>query len=95
VRLFHAALIAGVANVSSWHFSDLMLALADVCSSGESGSCRPIASMTRLTKAVKTRLNEGRAELFSQLPSSDRSCRCIWFLHRRNRDGNSTRKLDV
>jgi len=26
---------------------------------------------------VKTRLNEGRAELFSQLPSSDRSCQCI------------------
>ena len=39
--------------------------------------------------------SQGRLELFSQLPSSDRSCQCNWFLHRRNRDGNSTRRLGV
>src|SRR5258708_39467725 len=37
--------------------------------------------------------SQGRLELFSQLPSSDRSCQCNWFLHRRNRDGNSTPRL--
>src|ERR1700716_532921 len=44
---------------------------------------------------VKTCTSQGCPELFSQLPSSDRSCQCNWFLHRRNRDGNSTRKLGV
>src|ERR1700688_4008576 len=41
---------------------------------------------------VKTCPSQGRLESFSQLPSSDRSCQCNWFLHRRNRDGNSTRR---
>src|SRR6202790_5242555 len=44
---------------------------------------------------VKTRSSQGCTELFSQSPSSDRSCQCNWFPHRRNRDGNSTRKLNV
>src|SRR5471032_1929038 len=44
---------------------------------------------------VKTRLGEGCAELFSQLASSERSCQYNRLPHRRNRDGNSTRKLDV
>src|ERR1700694_439282 len=44
---------------------------------------------------VKTRSSQGCTELFSQLPSSDRSCQRNWFPHRRNRDGNSTRKLNV
>jgi hypothetical protein len=33
--------------------------------------------------------------LFSQLPSSDRVASAIGIPHRRNRDGNSTRKFDV
>ncbi|SRR6266849_6792737 len=44
---------------------------------------------------VKTCPSQGRPELFSQLPSSDRSCQCNWFLHRRNRDGNSTCRSGV
>jgi hypothetical protein len=44
---------------------------------------------------VKTRLGEGRAELFSQLPSSERSYQYNRLLHRRNRDGSSKRKLGV
>src|SRR5476651_806048 len=44
---------------------------------------------------VKTRLGEGCAELFSQLPSSERSCQYNRLPHRRNREGSSTRKLDI
>src|ERR1700720_2462280 len=44
---------------------------------------------------VKTRLGEGCAELFSQLPSSERSCQYNRLPCRRNRDGSSTRKLDI
>jgi hypothetical protein len=44
---------------------------------------------------VKTRSNQGCTELFSQLPSSGRSYQCNWFPHRRNRDGNSTPKLNI
>ena len=44
---------------------------------------------------VKTRSSQGCTELFSQLPSSGRSYQCNWFPHRRNRDGNSTRKLNI
>jgi hypothetical protein len=44
---------------------------------------------------VKTRLGEGCAELFSQSPSSERSCQYNRLPHRRNRDGSSTRKLDI
>src|SRR5471032_1850567 len=44
---------------------------------------------------VKTRLGEGCAELFSQLASSERSCQYNRLPHRRNRDGSSTRKLDI
>ena len=44
---------------------------------------------------VKTRLGEGCAELFSQLPSSERSCQYNRLPHRRNRDGSSTRKLET
>src|SRR4030081_81983 len=44
---------------------------------------------------VKTRLGEEYAELFSQLPSSERSCQYNRLPHRRNRDGSSTRKLDI
>jgi hypothetical protein len=44
---------------------------------------------------VKTRTSRECAELFSQLPSSDRRCQCNWFLHRRNREGSSIRKSSV
>src|SRR5216684_376851 len=44
---------------------------------------------------VKKRFGEGGAELFSQLPSSERSCQYNRLPHRRNRDGSSTRKLDI
>jgi hypothetical protein len=44
---------------------------------------------------VKTRSSQGCTELFSQLPSSDRSCQRNWLPYRRNRDGNSTRKFNV
>src|SRR5471030_3171217 len=44
---------------------------------------------------VKTRSGKGGAELFSQLPSSERSCQHNRPLHRRNRDGSSTRKLAI
>ena len=44
---------------------------------------------------VKTRLGEGCAELFSQFPSSERSCQYNRLPHRRNRDGSSTRKLEA
>jgi hypothetical protein len=44
---------------------------------------------------VKTRLGEGCAALFSQLPSSERSCQYNRLPHRRNRDRSSTRKLDI
>ena len=44
---------------------------------------------------VKTCLGEGCAELFSQLPSSGRSCRYNRLPHRRNRDGSSPRKLGI
>ena len=44
---------------------------------------------------VKTRLGEECAELFSQLPSSKRSCQHNRLPHRRNRDGSSTCKLDI
>src|SRR5271155_1594608 len=43
---------------------------------------------------VKTRLGEACTELFSQLPSSERSCQYNRLPHRRNRDGSSTRKLE-
>src|SRR6266849_7744351 len=44
---------------------------------------------------VKTRFGEVYAELFSQLASSERSCQYNRLPHRRNRDGNSTRKLGI
>src|SRR5450631_518625 len=44
---------------------------------------------------VKTRLGEECAKLFSQLPSSERGCQYNRLPHRRNRDGSSTRKLDI
>jgi len=44
---------------------------------------------------VKTRTSRECAELSSQFPSSDRRCQCNWFLHRRNREGSSTRKSSV
>src|SRR6266404_5725998 len=44
---------------------------------------------------VKTRLGKGCAELFSQLPSSGRSWQYNRLPYRRNRDGSSTRKLDI
>src|SRR5450759_1211425 len=44
---------------------------------------------------VKTRLSKRGAELFSQLPSSERGCQYNRLLHRRNRDGSSTRKLAI
>src|SRR3977135_605277 len=44
---------------------------------------------------VKTCLGEGCAELFSQLPSSERSCQYNRLPHRRNRDGSSPRKLGI
>src|SRR5450631_1298959 len=48
-----------------------------------------------LPGCVKTRLGEGCAELFSQLPSTERSCQYNRLPYRRNRDGSSTRKLDI
>ena len=56
---------------------------------------RPGPMSDRGPGCVKTCPSQGRLELFSQSPSSDRSCQCNWFLHRRNRDGNSTRRLGV
>jgi len=44
---------------------------------------------------VKTRLGKGCAELFSQLLPSERSCQHNRLPHRRNRDGSSTRKLEI
>src|ERR1700676_3273546 len=44
---------------------------------------------------VKTRLGEGCAELFSKMPSSERSCQYNRLQHRRTRDESSTRQLDV
>src|SRR5216684_637845 len=44
---------------------------------------------------VKTSVSQRCTELFSQFSSRDRSCQCNCFSHRRNRDGNSTRKLNV
>src|ERR1019366_8992006 len=38
---------------------------------------------------------QGSAELFSQFPSPDRTGKCNWFSHRQNREGISTRKLNV
>src|SRR3982074_736202 len=40
-------------------------------------------------------LASGCAELFSQLPSSERSCQYNRLPHRRNRDGSSPRKLGI
>ena len=42
---------------------------------------------------VKTCLSQGYA--FSQFPSLDRTGKCNWFSHRQNREGISTRKLNV
>src|SRR5665811_659219 len=50
---------------------------------------------THGTGCVKTCLSQGCAELFSQLPSLDRTGKCNWFSHRQNREGISTRKLNV
>src|SRR3979490_2444542 len=47
------------------------------------------------TACVKTRLSQGRAELYSQLPSPKRSRRCNQFRQRRNSDRNSTSKFNV
>src|SRR2546429_7911463 len=47
------------------------------------------------TGCVKTRLGKGCAELFSQLLPSERSCQHNRLPHRRNRDGSSTRKLEI
>src|ERR1019366_1832430 len=44
---------------------------------------------------VKTCLSQGCAELFSQFPSLNRTGKCNWFSHRQNREGISTRKLNV
>src|SRR5450631_424734 len=43
---------------------------------------------------VKSRVRQGSAELFSQLPSPDRGCQCNWFEYRLNWDRCSTRKLN-
>ena len=50
-------------------------------------------SAPRAAVAVPT--DSTRRIIFSILPSYDRNCQCNWFPHRRNRDGNSTRKLNV
>jgi hypothetical protein len=42
---------------------------------------------------VKTRLSRGCSELYSQLPSASSTYQCDWYPQRRNRDGNSTRRL--
>src|ERR1019366_10303039 len=44
---------------------------------------------------VKTCWSQGCAELLSQFPSLDRAGKCNWFSHRQNREGISTRKLNV
>jgi hypothetical protein len=44
---------------------------------------------------VKTRLSQGRSELFSQLPFASSTYQCVWFPQLRNRDENSTRKFSV
>src|ERR1035437_2938640 len=44
---------------------------------------------------AKTCLSQGCAELLSQFPSLDRAGKCNWFSHRQNREGISTRKLNV
>src|SRR6266403_183994 len=44
---------------------------------------------------VKTRSGKGGAESFSQLPSSEVVASTNRLLHRRNRDGSSTRKLAI
>jgi hypothetical protein len=44
---------------------------------------------------VKTRLSQGRSELFPQLRPASSTYQCDWFPQRPNRDGNSTRKFSV
>src|SRR6202022_1063230 len=62
----------------------------------DDSGCSAEAATSRMGPGcVKTCASQACPELFSQLPSSDRSCQCNWFLHRRNRDGNSTHKLGV
>ena len=48
-----------------------------------------------LIQGVKTRSGKGGAESFSQLPSSESVASTNRLLHRRNRDGSSTRKLAI
>ena len=56
----------------------------------------PLGPMSELGPGcVKTRLGKGCAELFSQLLPSERSCQHNRLPHRRNRDGSSTRKLEI
>src|SRR5665213_3185321 len=45
--------------------------------------------------SVKTRLSQGRAELFSLFSSFDCACQSGYFAIQRNRDKRSTRKLGV
>ena len=45
--------------------------------------------------SVKTRLSQGRAELFSLFSSFDCACQSGYFAIQRNRDKRSTRKLEV
>src|SRR5882762_2961291 len=44
---------------------------------------------------VKTCTSQERAKLFSLLPVPDSVCQCSCFPNRQNRDGTSTRKLNV
>src|SRR5207248_3025564 len=62
------------------HGTDMPTALRDVRSQGQSGKHLLALSFSGFDPGcVKTRLSQGRAELFSQLPSPNRSCQCNWF----------------
>jgi len=71
-------------------------ALRDVRFQGQSGKHMLTLSFSGFDPGcVETRLSRGRSELFSQLPITSSIYQCDWFPQRRNRDGNSTRKLGV
>jgi hypothetical protein len=91
-----AAAVYRASGLVLWHFSDVAGLTDDVRSQGVKRThSRRRGNDANDRGCVKTRSSQGCTELFSQWPSSDRSYRCNWFPHRRNRDGNSTGKLNV
>ena len=65
-----------------WHQTDMLTALLNVRSRGQAETMLALGFSAFYLGCVKSRVSQGSAELFSQLPSPDRGCQRNWFPYR-------------